>query len=356
MIKTTERNEIVVRLTSAFSGSYVPSSCRLGMLLRKKMVEPMTDHRRLSMASNRQQLVKLQALLAAAVAGISLLGATPTLAQSQPQDASSTGPVYAATSIKPFKPDSNMPRIMIRNESDGFTASGVTLRLLLRQAYGVEDNQIIGGPAWIDSDQYEVTAKMDPADVEAFGKLSPQEAAKAEQHMRQAMLADRFHLTLHRETRDLPVYALVVAKGGSKLHAATPGDTYANGFKGPDGRSGAGMIRMGLGELICQAVPMENLARILSDRLGRHVLDKTGLTGNYDFTLKWAPDEGQAPMFHGAPGGPGPGAGPNNPPPADSNAPSLFTALQEQLGLKLDSQKGPVEVLVIDHADKPSAN
>ena len=293
----------------------------------------------------------LKSLIIAAIAAI-LVHGVPVPAQSQPQGSGSAGPVFAAVSIKAYSPEGNMPRIMIRNTPDGFSASGVTLHMLIRQAYGVEDNQIVGGPGWMDSEQYEIDAKMDPADAEAFGKLTPVEAAAAHEHMMQAMLADRFHLTLHHDSRDLPVYALIVAKGGPKLHEAKPGDTYPNGFKGPDGGPGAGMIRMGLGELICQAVPIENLTRILSDRLGRHVLDKTGLTGRYDFTLKWTPDEGEAPMFHG-PGGPG-GAG--SPPPADPSAPSLFTALQEQLGLKLDSQKGPVDVLVIDHVEKPTAN
>jgi bla regulator protein blaR1 len=296
------------------------------------------------------------ARIAVAVVGTGFAFSAYAIAQEQSQGAAN-GPVYEVASIKPYTPDGPMPRIMIRTKPDGFTASGVTLHMLIRQAYDVEDNQILNAPAWADSEQYEVDTKMDPADVEALDQMTPQDAAKAREHMMQALLADRFHLTLHREKRDLPVFALVVAKGGPKLHEAKPGDTYANGLQGPDGGSGAGLMRMGMGELICQGVPVENLARVLSDRLGHHVVDKTGLTGKYDFTLKWAPGEGESPMFRGA-GGPGPGAGPGGPQPApaDASAPSLYTALQEQLGLKLDSQKAPVEVLVIDHAEKPTAN
>jgi len=110
---------------------------------------------------------------------------------------------------------------------------------------------------------------------------------------------------------------------------------------------------MGLGELTGQALPIGSLVSMLSQQTGHHVVDKTGLTGKYDFTLKWTPNEGETPMFKGPAGGP---AGAASSPVDDSNGPSLFTALQEQLGLKLDSQKGPVEVVVIDHAEKPSAN
>jgi len=261
-------------------------------------------------------------------------------------------PEFEVASIKAYKPEGENIRIMLRFTPDGIDASGVSLQLLIRQAYGIEDNQIIGISGWMDSEQYDVQAKLDASDIEALAKLPQPEANKIRQRMLQALLADRFKLTVHRETRELPVYALVVAKGGVKMHEATTGDAYTNGFKGPDGKSGAGMMRMGPGELTGQALPIGSLVRMLSQQSGHHVVDKTGLTGKYDFTLKWTPNEGETPMFKGPPGGPAGAAAP----PADDNGPSLFTALQEQLGLKLDSQKGPVEVVVIDHAEKPSAN
>jgi uncharacterized protein (TIGR03435 family) len=170
--------------------------------------------------------------------------------------------------------------------------------------------------------------------------------------MLQALLADRFKLSIHRETKELPVYALVAAKNGPKLQEAKADATYPNGIKGPDGVARGGMMRIGGGEVTGQGLPIANLTRMLSQQLGRTVIDKTGLTGKYDFTLQWTPDESQGPMFKGADGAP-PGG---NPAPPESSGPSLFTAIQEQLGLKLESQKGPVEIIVIDHVEKPSQN
>ena len=279
--------------------------------------------------------------------------ATPASGASASDNAITKTPEFEVASIKAYKPEGENIRIMIRFTPDGIDASGVSLQLLIRQAYGIEDNQIIGISGWMDSEQYDVQAKLEASDIEALAKLPPPEANKIRQRMLQALLADRFKLAIHRETRELPVYALVVAKGGIKMHEATAGDTYANGFKGPDGKPGAGMMRMGPGELTGQALPVGSLVNMLSQQTGHHVVDKTGLTGKYDFTLKWTPNEGETPLFKGPPGGP---AGAAAPPADDSNGPSLFTAIQEQLGLKLDSQKGPVEVVVIDHAEKPSAN
>ena len=259
-------------------------------------------------------------------------------------------PEFEVASIKTYKPEGEMIRVMTRFMPDGITASGVSLQLLIRSAYGVEDNQILGAPSWIGSDQYDIQAKIDEADVESFAKLDPKQASKMRMQMLQGLLSDRFKLALHRETRELPVYALVVAKGGLKLQEAKEGDTYPNGIKAPDGHPSGGMMRMGRGELAAQALPVGSLISILTQQLGRHIEDKTGLTGKYDFTLKWTPDEAESPMFRGALGG-----GASAPAP-DANGPSIFTALQEQLGLKLESQKGPVEVLVIDHAEKPIAD
>jgi uncharacterized protein (TIGR03435 family) len=163
--------------------------------------------------------------------------------------------------------------------------------------------------------------------------------------MLQPVLAERFQLKVHRETRDLPVYELFVAKGGPKFHEAKAGDTYPNGIKGPDGHSGPGLMWLQDGRLTCQAVGMVELTRILSQRLGHNVLDKTGLTGKYDLAMQWPPPEDRpGGMFDG---------GENA---AESTGPSIFTVIQEQLGLKLESHKAPVEVLVIDHVEAPSAN
>jgi uncharacterized protein (TIGR03435 family) len=147
---------------------------------------------------------------------------------------------------------------------------------------------------------------------------------------------------------------LVVAKGGPKLHEAKPGDTYPNGLKGFNGQGGGpGMMLMRPGQLTGQGIPLSSLTRLLSQQLGSTVQDKTGLTGKYDFTLQWTPDRNASPM----PGAPEPGQqGPAAAASTDASGPSIFTAVQEQLGLKLESQKGPVEVLVIDHVETPSEN
>jgi uncharacterized protein (TIGR03435 family) len=148
------------------------------------------------------------------------------------------------------------------------------------------------------------------------------------------LLADRFRVKFHTGTKELPVYALVVGKNGPKFQKA----------------KAKGSIAMGRGQLTAHSFSMVDLAAHLSNQVGRVVLDKTGLQGDYDVTLKWTPAE-RTPLPFGA----GPMAQ-NALPPPETNGPSIFTALQEQLGLKLESQKGPVEILVIDHVEKPTPN
>ena len=157
--------------------------------------------------------------------------------------------------------------------------------------------------------------------------------------MMQAMLADRFKLKVHHETKELPMYSLVIAKGGFKLKEADPNDTYPNGVKGPDGVGHSGMMMFLNGVLKAQGVPISNLANSLSLQVHRLVVDKTGLTGKYDFSLAWTAD----------------GVTPDNGLGAET-WPSLFTALQEQLGLKLEPTKGMVDTIVVDHVEMPSEN
>jgi len=178
--------------------------------------------------------------------------------------------------------------------------------------------------------------------------------------MLQVLLEDRFKLTLHRENRQLPVYELTIGKGGAKLQsskegsctpysvdspppASTPGAPRPN-FCGFHMTPDYGLNRTLDGKGITMAALAANLSRTYVSLLGRNVIDRTGLTGGYDVHLKWAMDSLSAP------------AGLNTAPPSDVTGPSIFTALQEQLGLKLESAKGPVEVLVIDHIERPSVN
>ncbi|HEY7392890.1 MAG TPA: TIGR03435 family protein, partial [Bryobacteraceae bacterium] len=228
---------------------------------------------------------------------------------------------FDVASIKPSAPGT--PGLTDFLPGGGFRATAVTLKRLVFEAYDVKPYQVPGGPPWTGSDRFDIRARPD----------RPGTNQQVRERLRN-LLADRFQLVIHRETKELPVYALVVAKNGSKFQESS------------DGRR---MMRGAPGLLSGQGVGMPQLAASLSGPAGRPVIDKTGLTGLYNFELKWTPDSPQV-----APGPLPPGVPP--PPPPDPNAPSLFTALPEQLGLRLESQKAPVEILVIDHAEKPSDN
>jgi uncharacterized protein (TIGR03435 family) len=250
------------------------------------------------------------------------------------QTTSAPAPAYDVASIKPAKP-ADGSRLMV--QFGRLSANGMTLNGLIKMAYGIEDDQIADAPKWVNSQTYDIEAKVDNADEATLKNLSPDQYKL----MLQSFLKDRFQLKAHWETKELPVLALVVAKDGPKLKLAKPGDTYPDGIKGPDGKAGShvGMMRWGRGQLTGQGIPITNLVSPLTRIAGRIVEDKTGLTGNYDIDLHWAED-----MNSGGGGSP------------DASGPSIYTALQEQLGLKLESQKGPVQVLVLDHVEQPSEN
>jgi uncharacterized protein (TIGR03435 family) len=210
----------------------------------------------------------------------------------------SSSPTTAGTSFNVF----DGGRIRITNEP---------VKLLIRTAFQLQNAQIAGGPAWIETDRYDIEAKTGRPEKPAPGTLGP---------YLQDMLTERFHLKFHREPREWAVWALVVAKGGAKLKPNT------------DGMSSA-MSTKGASQLLATATPMELLAVYVGNRLGGIVVDKTGLKEAYDFTLTWAEDKQQ-----------------------DDVAPALVTALREQLGLELERQKAPVEVLVIDAIERPTEN
>jgi uncharacterized protein (TIGR03435 family) len=237
-------------------------------------------------------------------------------------------PAFEVVSIKPTQGQSLNSGF--RGAAGGvLNATNVSVRLLIEYAYDVRDDQISGGPAWLDSERYEVLAK--PGDnTDSAGKPSSGDSANLIRRRTQSLLADRFHIILHRETKELPVLALTVAKNGPKgLRESTASrpDFVTNGH-----------------HLNCQRVSMAMFAKdFLGRQTGRSVTDKTGIAGDFDFTLDWTPDD--------APAGTS----------ADAGAmivqfPPFLLALQEQLGLRLVQQKGPVEILVIDHAEKPVEN
>jgi uncharacterized protein (TIGR03435 family) len=236
---------------------------------------------------------------------------------------------------------------------------------LIQQAYDVRSYQIIGGPGWLNTERYDIVAKAETPDIN-------RETLKV---LLQSLLAERFNLQIHRETKELPIYELVVGKDGHKLKksevqpnteaesrpadagraAQASGAPRVIGGSGPAGAAprGGSMIRMGRGQLNAQGVPVTGIIQMLAQQLGRPVIDKTNIQGNYDFNLQWTPDETQRGI--GIAGMERPAA--DGPLPADtSSGPSLFTAVQEQLGLKLEASKGPVETLVIDRVEKASGN
>jgi uncharacterized protein (TIGR03435 family) len=222
------------------------------------------------------------------------------------------------------------------SNADGLHATNIPAQLILKQAFAfaLNDSLIFGTPAWAQTTRFDIDAKVSGPDVDAFKSLTNDQRRL----MVVQILTDRFKLAYHIETRMLPEYALVVAKGGSKLQEFQPGNDAAGPAKHP------GMI-VHDGLVTAQGVPLEPLVHFLSDRVGRPIEDKTGLTGAYNFTLQ------MGDIGHDSPA---PAPDPNSA--ADTTGPSIFTALQEQLGLKLDSEKGPVQVLVVDHIEMPAAN
>ena len=252
-------------------------------------------------------------------------------------------PVFDVVSIKPYGP-TNL-RISIHTNPDGMAVSGMPMHMILREVFGVTNDRLLGEPAWVTTSRYDVDAKVSPDDAPKLKQLT--------QEQRWAMLLpaleDRCALKFHHETRELTVYALVVAKGGPKLQVSKSADSNANPAPGRSTGS-AGMTASENGFTMSgHGVSMALITRWISLEIGSTVVDKTGLTESYDYTLSFAPDESmKAEMLP-----PGSSAGA---PPPEAEGPSIFTALQEQLGLKLVAQKQPVDVIVVDHMEQPTAN
>jgi uncharacterized protein (TIGR03435 family) len=294
--------------------------------------------------------IRLAAFAAAIVFGLAIATLNRAQAQQQGQTQNTTPTAlpkleYEVASIKPDQSDHSHGGMM--DTQDGFTAANASLRDLIQSAFGIQNYQLSGGPDWINSERYVVDTRMDAATADALGKLSKHDRNIARQQMLQALLADRLKLTIHRETKELPVYFLIVGKNGPKLQEAKPGATYPNGL----GPGVSTLSNWASQTMTVQAMPISSVALLLAGSLGRPVLDKTELTGKYDFTLKFATDR---PQPQAAPGDSPSG----QPPPGQLNpdAPFLLTAIQQQLGLKLESGRGPVEIIVIDHVERPSGN
>jgi uncharacterized protein (TIGR03435 family) len=249
---------------------------------------------------------------------------------------------FDVASIKLSDPASTGSEIGI-SPGGNFFAKGITVSALIENSYDVRNFQISGAPGWLSTEKYDIVTKNDNAGI-SEGDLPKMTTGEREVFWErllvkvQALLADRFQLKLHRETKDLPVYALVIAPTGSKLQVRTEGGT-----GGPS--LSVRRDETGNSEVVGRRLPLSSLVRVLSRQVGRTVLDKTGLKDDYDFKMTYTPDLALQPEFAGADSLPAGGGGP-----------SLFTALREQLGLRLEAQKGPVEVLVIDNIQRPSGN
>jgi len=267
-------------------------------------------------------------------------------------------PIFEAASIRPA---ADTGRTGGRGTPGRFAGFNLSLRRLIRQAYDIHDSQIVGGPDWADSQGFDINATT--------GEKPPDQM----RFMMQTLLRDRFKLAFHTEKRELPIYALVVARSdgklGSGLRRIPDGECPAPGARrgapptggppaappspfDPNAQASCGSIVFGPGRLLAHGVPIDMLARSIGGlpaitAFNRIVVNETKLEGHYDFDFKWTNE-------FAARGGPPPAGPPPTPAPGDE--PTLVTALQEQLGLKLDARRAMVDVLVIDSAEKPSEN
>jgi len=298
-------------------------------------------------------------LMAAAAATILLhLAKIPRVrAQSQ----ASTLPSFEVASIKPDHSGASFIRIG-GPDTSRWTATNISTRMLITFAYNMRDFQVSGGPSWINSDKLDIDAKVEDSLAREMQKLSREQQQDQMRLMMQSLLADRFKLSVSHDTKQLPVYSLVVAKGGPKLKEVPPPAAQVSpgpppAVPPPGGANPPpvppGMFRMmigrgGVSTLTASASPISNLVMMLSQQLGRQLVDQTGLKGTYDFTLQWTSDIGLG-------GGPLPVA-PDSAGTNDTGGTSIFTALQDQLGLRLKSTKGPVDTIVIEHIEEPSEN
>jgi uncharacterized protein (TIGR03435 family) len=297
-----------------------------------------------------------------------LLTATTLAAQQAPSaPAATTSPTFEVASIKRNTSGAGFQTISMQPER--LTFVNFPVRQLIVRAYQVQPFQVLGGPSWITGDRFDVTTKAD-------ANATPEQLNL----MLQAMLADRFKLKVHKETRQSDIYRLVLARADGKLGdsikpaavncaamrgrpggpgpgpggpagagpVAVPAPRAGGPQPGPGGGMGGCQMMVAPGRLQVAGQPMSTFANQLAQQLGRPVRDETGLTGSYDFTLTFMPETG------GRAGVPPIGA--PDLPPIDPNAPSLPTALQEQLGLKLETTKGPIEMIVIDSIDQPTEN
>jgi bla regulator protein blaR1 len=338
--------ESILKICEFCVGS--PLACVSGVTgadLKKRIVYIMNERFTRKLDLTRKLLLTTAGIMAITVPVIfGLLRPAQSRAQAPAQPGVAASPGFESVSIKLNKTGEAMPPFKIVSNPPGkgmgvmfngneFKATNATLRFLVKWAYNVEDFQISGNSEALDSDRYDVIATFSgPRSQEVSESMKDQR-----RQLLQALLADNFKLVLHRETRDVPAYVMSVGKNGPKFDEAKPGNQYLDGLKASDG-SPAGPHRMtirkiaGYRELEVQALPVENLARLFSDYLDRSVVDRTGLTGEYDLKLVLPENF------------------------TKTTSSEAFAAIEEQLGLKIDPQLTPKEFLTIDRAEKPQFN
>ena len=256
-------------------------------------------------------------------------------------------PAFEVATIKPSKPDETVSGMRFSEGGHVFVTTNATLRDLIQEGYNVKStSQILGASGWMTTEKFDVEARLEDADFTHLADMAMEMKIDQIRLMVQSLLAERFGLKLDSSTRTSSFFELVQARGGSKLRPSVMAPADPNGINVVHPVAGPTLARKGRGKLEATGVSMALLDDTISRMpelgadggftIGDLVVDKTGLTGSFDWSLNWTPAGSDAEQ--------------------DASGPSLFTALQEQLGLKLQRTKGPVEVLVIQHVDRPSAN
>ncbi len=276
----------------------------------------MTDTRQL-------RIVTRACIFALSIAPALSLAPAQNAAAPPAGSAATVVPAYDVMTIRPNKTSSGS--VDIDTDDDRYSATNVSLKQLLENAYDIKQDLISGIPGPLDSVRFDIEAKISEPDHDALKKLTPEQ----ERQQILPLLTERFQLKVHTETKTLPVYELVLITGGPKFKpSADQTKTGGGSMSVHGGRT--------LTSLTAHDIPMTSLAKTLAGAVHRTIIDKTGLKGNFDLSLQWSNDE--------------------NPDSGAEQAPSIFTAIQEQLGLKLQPAKGPVDTLVVDHAAMPSEN
>lgn len=276
------------------------------------------------------------------------LAQAPSVSSASANSRPESRPVFPTFDVATIKPSSKTVGGMGLGKStpDTINLVNTSVRSLIAHAYGLPEWAIEGGPPWIENTEYDIEAKILPDEHGALPHMNRTEI----QERIKGLLAQRFGLISHFETRKITVFELKAIGTGARLKPATPGDSYQNGIAGPNGRTGPGLMRIKDNMFIGQGIRIAGLVDTLSVLLQRTVVDKTGLTGLYDISLPIPIEKRDSSM----PFTPGTGSTASDADTSDSFESLLFTGLKTQLGLRLSSTKGEGRVLVVDRVDKPS--